>query len=110
LILTKTVETESTRTSTERDPFLLLHRGDGQRDVICYGRRLDYGFLGAAMQPSSTANFEILLDRLRAWAPAVPVDDRTAQPGFLNGLPVSSEARVDLALWLVWLAHLRRPP
>lgn len=109
LILTKTVRAESARTTTERDPFLLLHRGDGQRDVILYARRLDYAFLGAAMHPTSAANFETVLDRLRAWAPAVTVDRRAANPAFMNGLPVSAEARVDVALWLVWLAHLRRP-
>ena len=109
LILTKTVQTESVRTSTERDPFLLLHRGDGQRDVMLYARRLDYAFLGAAMQPTSTANFETLLERLRAWAPAVSVDQRAANQIFVNSLPVSPDARPDVALWLVWLAHLRRP-
>lgn len=109
LILTKTVETESTRTSTESDPFLLLHRSDGQRDVIIYEHRLDYRFLGAAMQPTSVANFQTVAARLRAFAPAAPVDQRAALPAFVNSLPVAPAARIDLAVWLVWLAHLRRP-
>jgi hypothetical protein len=108
LILTKRVETQSTRTTTQSDPFLLLHRRDGQPDVVLYEHRLDYRFLGAAMQPTSVANFEILFDRLRAWAPTVLVDERAALPALLNGLPVPATTRVDLALWLIWLAHLRR--
>ena len=109
LILTKTVEVQSTRTTTQSERFLLLHQRDGQPDVVLYEHRLDYRFLGADMQPTSIANFEILLARLRAWAPRVAVDERAALPAFLNSLPVPADGRVDLALWLVWLAHLRRP-
>lgn len=108
LLLTKTVETQSTRTTTQSEPFLLLHRRDGQSDVIVYEHRLDYRFLGAEMQPTSIGNFATLLARLRAWAPSVTVDERAAQPAFLNSLPVPAATRVDLALWLVWLSHLRR--
>ncbi len=108
LLLTKTVESESTRTTSQQDPFLLLHGRDGQRDVIVYGQRVDYRFLGAAMQPTSVANFQVLLARLASWAPGVPIDERAATPGFLAALPGNPDARLDLALWLVWLAHLRR--
>jgi hypothetical protein len=107
LMLTKKVENKATRTTTSRESFLLLHRGDGERDVILYERRLDYRFLGADLQPPSAANFDRLLARLRAAAPRVPYDDRVNRPGFLSGLPVATTATVDLALWLVHLVHLR---
>jgi hypothetical protein len=107
LLLTKKVETTSTKTMSSRDAFILLHRGDGGRDVMIYERRIDYRFLGADIQPSSAANFDRLLARLRAWAPQVRFDDRVSRPGFVSGLPVTSAAPVDLALWLVQLVHLR---
>ena len=107
LMLTKKVETKTTKTTTSRDGFLLLHRGDGERDVMIYERRIDYRFLGTDLQPSSAGNFERLIARVRAAAPQVPYDDRVNRPGFLAGLPVSSAATVDVALWLVQLAHLR---
>ncbi|MEO8213697.1 MAG: hypothetical protein ABI560_10920 [Myxococcales bacterium] len=107
LMLTKKVEKKTTRTTTARESFLLLHRGDGERDVMVYERRLDYRFLGADLQPASAANFDRLLARLRAAAPRVPFDDRVNRPGFLSGLPAASSATVDLALWLVHLVHLR---
>ena len=107
LLLTKKVETTLTKTMSTRDGFILLHRCDGGRDVMIYERRIDYRFLGGDLQPSSAANFDRLLARLRAWAPRVPFDDRIIRPGFVSGLPATSAAPVDLALWLVQLVHLR---
>jgi len=65
----------------------------------------DYRFLGADKQPASHANLERTLVRLRALAPAAPVDDRVAKPGFVGGLPLTSCDPVDLALYLVTLAR-----
>ncbi len=107
LLLTKKVETKSTKTTTSRDGFLLLHRNDGDRDIIIYERRIDYRFLEGNLSPSSADNFDRLVTRLREAAPRVPYDDRLLRPGALSGLPVASSAVVDVALWLVHLAHLR---
>gem|GEM_PF-245462 len=107
LMLTKKVETKATKTTTSRDGFLLLHRADGERDVVIYERRIDYRFLGKELQPSSAGNFERLVARLRELAPRAAYDDRLNRPGFLSGLPVPSGAAVDVALWLVQLFHLR---
>lgn len=107
LLLTKKVDTKTTRTTTAREGFLLLHRADGEPDVIVYERRLDYRFLGDELQPSSTGNFDRLRARLRAACPRVLYDARVAKPGFLSGLPVSPLAALDVALWMVHLAHLR---
>lgn len=107
LLLTKKVEKKTTRTTTSRENFLLLHRGDGERDVMIYERRIDYRFLGKDLEPASAANFEKLATRLRAAVPRVPYDDRVNRPGFLSGLPVNATATLDVAVWLVRLAHLR---
>lgn len=110
LLLTKKVQTESRRTTTTRDRFLLLHRTDGGRDVMIYERRVDYRFLGADFTPSSTANFDRLIARLAAFAPRVPHDDRATHPGVASSLPTTPGQSVDLALWLVLLAHVRGAP
>ena len=107
LLLTKKVETKSTRSTTAQERFLLLHRNDGGRDIMIYERRIDYRFLGADLQPSSTANFERLIARLRAFAPLAHYDDRVSRPGLISGLAAVSANPVDLALWLVLLTHLR---
>jgi hypothetical protein len=107
LLLTKKVDTKSIKTTTSREGFLLLHRNNGERDVIIYERRIDYRFLEGSLSPSSAGNFDRLITRLRQAAPHVPYDDRTCRPGFLSGLPVASSAVVDVALWLVQLAQLR---
>jgi hypothetical protein len=110
LLFTKKVETKSTKTTTARHAFLLLHRADEGRDVMIYEHLLDYRFLGTSLQPSRAANFNVLVERLRGWAPRVPYDDRVSRPGFVSGLPSTPAPPVDLALWLVQLAHLRGIP
>ena len=107
VLLTSKVQKQSVRTDETREAFLLLQRNDGQPDAIIYERRVDYRFLGADKQPASHANLEKTLARLRALAPAAPVDDRVARPGFVGGLPLTSCDPVDLALYLVTLARTR---
>ena len=107
LLLTKKVETKATRTTTSQESFLLLHRKDGGRDIMIHGRRIDYRFLGADLQPASAANFDRMTAKLRALAPRVPYDDRVSRPGLVSGLSSAAANPVDLALWLVLLTHLR---
>ena len=107
LMLTSKIQKQSVRTQESREAFLLLQRNDGEPDAIIYERRVDYRFLGADKQPASHANLERTLVRLRALAPAAPVDDRVAKPGFVSGLPLTSSDPVDLALYLVTLARTR---
>jgi hypothetical protein len=103
----KRKESVRVRTQEERDAFAVIHRNDGEPDLIIYERRLDYRFLGRDMAPSSRANLDRVVERLRALAPAAPVDDRVGRPGFVSGLPATSVDPVDLGLLLVLLAHLR---
>jgi hypothetical protein len=107
LMLTKKVEKTTEVVTETREPFLLVSRNDGEPDLILYERRLDYRFLGAEMQPVSRANLERVLARLRTLAPEAPLDDRVMRPGFVAGLPMTSNEPVDLALFLVTLARAR---
>jgi len=110
LILTRKEEKEVVRTTEASEPFALLQRNDGEPDIILYERRIDYRFLGGDMQPSSRANLETAVRRLRAAAPAAVYDDRVARPGFVGGLPAFSGAAdpVDQGLFAVSLALRRR--
>ncbi len=107
LILTRKEEIVTVKKTETSEPFALLQRGDGETDVMLYERGMDYRTLGRDMQPSSRANLEALVRRLRAAAPAAIYDERVARPGFVTALPSSSVDPVDLGLHLVSLA-LRR--
>ena len=108
LILTQKEEIVTVRQTETAEPFALVQRSDGEPDLMLYERRMDYRTLGRDMQPSSRANLEALVRRLRAAAPAAIYDERVARPGFLTALPSSSVDPVDLALHLVSLALRRR--
>jgi len=110
LLLTKTTKKTEVKRREEAEPFLLIHRADGEPDMMLYERQIDYRALGAAMQPSSAANLAHVESRLRALAPRAGFDDRAARPGFVTALPATSAEPVDLALFLVLLAHARGCP
>jgi hypothetical protein len=105
LVTSKKV-TRTTVTPDTSEAFLLVVRGDGEPDVICYERRIDYRALGPDMQASSRLNLEQVWKALGALAPGT-ADDRVARPGFVAGLPVTGADPVDLALYLVTLARRR---
>jgi len=107
LILTKKHEIVTVRQTETAEPFALVQRSDGEPDLMLYERRMDYSTLGSDMQPSSRANLEALVRRIRAAAPAAIYDERVARPGFVTALPSSSVDPVDLGLHLVALALSR---
>jgi hypothetical protein len=108
LSVTKKVETISQRTTSAKEPFLLIQRCDGLPGIMLYEHQLNYQCLGRGLQPSTFGNFTALLARLRTLAPTAPVDDRITRPGFLAGLPKLPVETVDLALFLVTEARARR--
>ena len=101
LSLTKTVVTVSDQVTSSREPFLLVTRTGDLPALILYESRLNYQGLGAALQPSRILNFRTVQERLRGLG---PMDDRTAQPAYLRGLPELGVDPVDLGLFLVRLA------
>jgi len=104
LMLTKTTEKTSIKTTQNAEAFLLVQRNDAEPDLMLYERRIDYAGLGAEMQPVSRGNLETVWTKLKAMAPAL-VDDRVSRPGFVSGLPTTADDPVDLALFLVALAR-----
>ena len=109
LMVSKKVDKTSVKRTETREAFVVVQRGDGEPEIILYERRLHYRFLGPEMQPSSFGNLERTLARVRQGAPAAPLDDRVARPGFVAGLPTTAADPVDLALFLVRLTYLRNP-
>ncbi len=110
LLWTKKTESTVTKTSEEREEMILLHRRDDQPDIVLYERRLDYRCLGGHVAPSSRANFDALLGRLRAIAPRARFDERILRPGFVAGLPATSVNSLDLALFLVTISLTTQRP
>lgn len=105
LKMTKTVERTASERSEAQERWLVVHRRDGGPDVVLAEPRLDYRFLGGALQAASHANFEATVTRVRALAP-VPLDDRAARPGFASGLPACAADPLDVALFLLQLANV----
>jgi len=101
LSLTKTVVTVSDQVTSSREPFLLVTRTGDLPALILYETRLNYQGLGAALQPSRILNFRTVQERLRGLG---PMDDSTAQPAYLRGLPELGVDPVDLGRFLVRLA------
>ena len=105
LSVTKKVTTISERTTSTKEPFLLIQRRDWCPDIMLCERRLNYQCLGRELQPSTYGNLMTLIGRLRTLAPEAPLDDRITRPGYLAGLPLMALDPVDLALFLVTKAR-----
>jgi len=104
LILTKKVERVTTQTEERHEAMLVVHRRSSD-DIVFYERALDYRGLGAALQPSSQANFVQLMGQLRARFPKASFDERALRPGTLGLHEGGGADPTDLALFLVALAH-----
>jgi hypothetical protein len=105
-LVTRTSETKSeTSTREHRESFAYIEE-PGQRTVAIYERRVHYGFLGAARDASSFANFQTTVKQLRTRAPNARFDDRLMRPFGLGVVPLplggmdTSEWKSDLAVAL----------
>jgi hypothetical protein len=104
LSLTKKVETVTEQVTSARESYILVVRAGDLPAIILYEFRLGFQCLGGDLQHARHLNLKAVLERLRALAPA-PVDDRTAQPAYLRGLPQLGVDEVDLGLFLVRVAR-----
>ena len=104
LALTKKVETVTEQVTSNREGFILVSRTGGQPGIMLYEHRMGFQCLGPDLKPARHLNLKALLERLLALAPA-PLDDRTAQPAFLRGLPQLGVDEVDLGRFLVQAAR-----
>jgi hypothetical protein len=106
LAFTKKVEKQTTHTQHSQSTFVLLHRNDGEPDVMLHERQINYRFLGPSMEAGSAVNLTRTLQLLQSVAPTAPVDDRAARPGFTLGFQGTGRDSVDIALHAVHLAYL----
>jgi hypothetical protein len=107
LILTRKVEKTVRETETQKEAFLVIHRKEDHPDLVLQERRLNYACLAPHLQPATFGNFMAVLRRIQTLAPRAPLDDRLSRPGFVANLPLMAADPIDLALYLVSLAHQR---
>ncbi len=101
LVHRKTVEEKHTSRTETREGFLVIHRGDGERDVVLTESRLDFRFLGAEMQIVGFANIERTTRWLHTRLPGVAIEDRVARPGLVSAVASWPGDATDLAIELV---------
>ncbi len=75
LLMTKATTTESKKIASDREPVVYLFRQDAKPWLLVC-KELRYESLGASMQPSQLANFDVLLKVLRDNAPSATYDTR----------------------------------
>ena len=92
----KTVTT--TKTTEQRETFVYLHESGGGPALAVYERGMNYAFLGAALAPSSMANFTAVLTTLRARCPAARYDARLTRAGGFGLVPLCPPG-LDPAAW-----------
>lgn len=80
LKVSQTVEKTTRSQQEETEQAILLHGRGGQR-VVLRERELDFSCLGAAMQPTRTANIVALARLLKERAPAAFYDERLLRLG-----------------------------
>jgi hypothetical protein len=115
IVMTKRKLTKRAIPMEEREGFLHLYAG-GRPPLVFREGSLHYQALGAALRPSSNANFDRLVALLRQRAPLALYDQRLGdKPGRARvlGPTLSPDRHLDLALTLiarVLRGRPRRPP
>jgi hypothetical protein len=111
LVNTRTETTTRTRTTTDADEFLLVFAGAS----VCSLREheMQYQSLGAALQPSRTANFRHVVAELQRLCAHALRDDRLMRrstQGQILGPMLSPDDHLELAAKLVADSLRARPP
>ena len=78
LKVTKTTESETSRTEQSKEPMVYVFRGT-EAPWLLASQYLRYEGLGPNLEVSKTANFEVLIRILRERMPSVPYDTRLLQ-------------------------------
>jgi hypothetical protein len=92
----KTVTT--TKSTEQRETFVYVIERGVEPALAVYERGMNYAFLGAALAPSSMANFTTVLTRLRERCAAARYDQRLTRPGGFGLLPLCPPGK-DPAAW-----------
>lgn len=95
--------TTTTVTTTDRQGFFSLYDRSGDPPLVLVEQRTNYRFLGAAIQPSSLANFLAVVKMVRERAPHARHDERLLRPANLGVLPLPPPG-VDPDSWKVDVA------
>jgi hypothetical protein len=109
LWMSKTKTSTSSRTEEAREGFLYLHEAGRGPGVAIYEHRTDYRFLGPELAPHASANFAIVLRKIRERAPGARVDERLVRPPALGAMPLApggfdpGEWRSDVAAAVIAL-------
>jgi hypothetical protein len=112
LLLRSKTTTTTTSTATTRQSFLYIHDQSGAPPLALYEQRISYAFLGAAIQPSSLANFLHVVGLLRQRAPRARYDERLLRPLPLGAMPLPptgfdpEEWKIDVAASVLALSAL----
>lgn len=110
LVISKSQTKVTTKTAETREGFVYLRERRGGRTVALYERQASYACLGAAVQPSSFANFGAVVAELRRRAPQAKWDGRLMRAIGLGVMPMApqdvdaGEWRSDVAVAVVSLA------
>jgi hypothetical protein len=108
LVMTKTVRKAQPVTMEEREEFLHLYTAAGPVLVFRSGA-LNYRSLGAALRPSTAANFAYLVETLRRALPQARWDERLAnRQGRARILGPALKENLDVAVTL--LSRVLRSP
>lgn len=103
LILNKTTTKTTSHTTETRESCLYIFEAGVRPSLAVYERRTNYAFLGAALQPSATANFATVLGEFRRRAPHARFDQRLARAASIGAMPLPppgldpGEWKVDVA-------------
>lgn len=101
LMLTKTTRKLEPVTTEQREEFLHLY-ADGRPPLSFRSASLNYQSLGAALQPSTTANFGYLVEELRRALPHARWDERlTNRQARARVLGPSLTENLDVAVTLL---------
>jgi hypothetical protein len=109
LVISKTETKVTTKSAETREGFLYLCPRGG-RTLALYERQASYACLGAAVQPSSFANFTAAVAELRRRLPNARWDGRLTRPAGLGVMPMAppgvdaGEWRSDVGVAVVCLA------
>jgi len=92
LVMSKTTKKDVVTTTAQREQVLYLFRRSNATPWLLRERAAHYAGLGAAMGPTSSANFATTMARLRALAPNASYDERLVTSRPIRGVADGIEA------------------
>jgi hypothetical protein len=103
----KRVIQKTTKGLLQTDDFVRVYdRRSSNPRIEMFQNRVDYGFLGTELSPSTAENFKIVVKKLREWSPQAIFDERLIK-SFKTDVPAAGpEEAIELNCKLIYLSHL----